>query len=79
MPGYEVVGWYGMAAPARTPRSVIERLNGAINRALPELRERFENIGMDIAGGTPDEFGAFLKTERDKWARVVKISGAKVE
>jgi tripartite-type tricarboxylate transporter receptor subunit TctC len=46
---------------------------------LPELRERFENIGMDLAGGTPDEFGAFLKAEREKWARVVKISGAKVE
>ena len=77
--GYEVVGWYGMAAPAKTPRAVIERLNGTINRVLPELRERFENIGMDIAGGTPDDFGAFLKAEREKWARVVKISGAKVE
>jgi tripartite-type tricarboxylate transporter receptor subunit TctC len=79
VPGYEVVGWYGMAAPAKTPRAVIERLNGTINRALPELRERFENIGMDTAGGTPDEFGAFLRAEREKWARVVKISGAKVE
>jgi tripartite-type tricarboxylate transporter receptor subunit TctC len=77
--GYEVVGWYGMAAPAQTPRAVIERLNGTINRALPELRERFQNIGMDIAGGTPAEFGAFLKAEREKWARVVKMSGAKVE
>ena len=77
--GYEVVGWYGMAAPAKTPRAIIERLNGTINRVLPELRERFENIGMDIADGTPGEFGAFLLSERDKWARVVKMSGAKVE
>jgi len=79
VPGYEVVGWYGMAAPAKTPRAVIERLNGTINRVLPELRERYANIGMDIAGGTPAQFDAFLRSERDKWARVVKISGAKVE
>jgi tripartite-type tricarboxylate transporter receptor subunit TctC len=79
VPGYEVVGWYGMAAPAKTPKAIIERLNGAINRALPELRERYQNIGMDVGGGTPAEFGAFLQSERTKWARVVKLSGAKVE
>jgi tripartite-type tricarboxylate transporter receptor subunit TctC len=79
VPGYEVVGWYGMAAPAKTPKAIIERLNGAINQALPELRERYQNIGMDVGGGTPAEFGAFLQSERTKWARVVKLSGAKVE
>jgi tripartite-type tricarboxylate transporter receptor subunit TctC len=79
LPGYEVVGWYGMAAPAKTPRAVIERLNDTINRVLPELKERYENIGVEIAGGTAAEFGAFLRSERDKWARVVKLSGAKVE
>jgi tripartite-type tricarboxylate transporter receptor subunit TctC len=73
------VGWYGMAAPARTPKPVIERLNSTVNRVLPELKERYENLGMDIAGGSAEEFGAFLKSERDKWARVVKLSGAKVE
>lgn len=79
VPGYEVVGWYGMAAPARTPRAFIERLNSTINRALPELRDRYENLGLEVGGGTPGEFGAFLISERDKWARVVKLSGAKVE
>ncbi len=79
VPGYEVVGWYGMTAPARTPNAVIERLNSTINRVLPELREKYENIGMDLGGGSAAEFGAFLKNERDKWARVVKESGAKVE
>lgn len=79
VPGYEVVGWYGMAAPAKTPAAVIERLNATINRALPELREHYQNLGMDLGGGTTAEFGAFLKSERDKWARVVKLSGAKVE
>lgn len=76
MPGYEVTGWYGLAAPAKTPKAVIERLNVTINR---ELRERYANLGMDIGGGTAAEFGAHLKCERDKWARVVKLSGAKVE
>ena len=79
VPGYEVTGWYGLAAPAKTPQAVIERLNVTMNRALPELRERYVNLGMDLGGGTAAEFGAFLKSERDKWARVVKLSGAKVE
>jgi tripartite-type tricarboxylate transporter receptor subunit TctC len=79
VPGYEVVGWYGMTAPAKTPKAVIDRLNGTVNKVLPELREKYENVGLEVSGGTADEFGAFLKTERDKWARVVKESGAKVE
>lgn len=79
VPGYEVTGWYGMAAPARTPRPVIEKLNATINRVLPELRDRYTSLGMDLGGGTADAFGEHLKNERDKWARVVKLSGAKVE
>ena len=77
--GYEVVGWYGMAAPARTPKAIIERLNNAINRALPELRERYTALGMDLAGGSASDFDALLRSERDKWAKVVKLSGARVE
>ena len=79
VPGYDVTGWYGLAATAGTPKAVIERLNATINRALPELRERYANLGTDVSGSTAEEFGAFLKSEREKWARVVKISGAKVE
>jgi tripartite-type tricarboxylate transporter receptor subunit TctC len=79
VPGYEVLGWYGMAAPAKTPKGVIDRLNGTINQVLPELRGRYENLGMEIGGGSPGEFGAFLRTEKEKWAKVVKLSGAKVE
>ena len=66
VPGYEVTGWYGMAAPARTPKAIIERLNATMNRALPEVRERYANLGMDIAGGTPAEFGAHLRSRAGK-------------
>jgi tripartite-type tricarboxylate transporter receptor subunit TctC len=79
VPGYEVVGWYGMAAPVKTPRAIIERLNSVINKMLPELRDRYAALGMDLAGGSASEFDALLRTERDKWAKVVKMSGAKVE
>jgi tripartite-type tricarboxylate transporter receptor subunit TctC len=79
VPGYEVTGWYGLVAPARTPTAIIERLNVTVNRVLPELRERYANLGMDLGGGTAAEFGVYLISEREKWARVVKISGAKAE
>jgi tripartite-type tricarboxylate transporter receptor subunit TctC len=77
--GYEVVGWYGMAAPARTPRTIVEKLNTTINRLLPELRERYAALGMDLAGGPAAEFDSMLIAERDKWAKVVKLSGARIE
>ena len=79
VPGYDVTGWYGMATTAGTPQGVIERLNVTMNRLLPELRERYANVGTEVSGGTAAEFGEFLKSEREKWARVVKISGAKVD
>jgi len=79
VPGYEVLGWYGLGSTAKTPPAVINKLNATINRALPELKERYANIGTEIAGGSAAEFAAYIKTEFEKWVRVVKISGAKAE
>ena len=79
VPGFEVSGWYGLAATAKTPAATIDRLNAAVNKSLPELRERYAGIGADTAGGSAAEFNAYLKSETEKWARVVKISGAKAE
>lgn len=79
VPGFEVIGWYGLGAAARTPRAIINKLNTVTNKALPELKERYAAIGTEIAGGSVADFAAYLKIEHEKWARVVKISGAKAE
>ncbi|HEX3171974.1 MAG TPA: tripartite tricarboxylate transporter substrate binding protein [Burkholderiales bacterium] len=81
VPGYETNSWGGIVVPARTPRAIVLKLNGEINKALqsPELRERYAAIEAEPTGGTPEQFAAFVKTEAVKWADVVKKSGAKVD
>jgi tripartite-type tricarboxylate transporter receptor subunit TctC len=79
VPGFEVLGWYGIAAPAKTPAAVIGKLNAVANRALPDLKERYANIGTEIAGGSAADFARFIKAEYDKWAKVIKLSGAKAQ
>jgi tripartite-type tricarboxylate transporter receptor subunit TctC len=81
VPGYEAATWYGVMAPARTPRSVITRLNNAIATALaiPEVRERLVAQGVEPSANTADEFAAYLKTEIAKWAKIVRAAGMKPE
>src|SRR5262245_23373322 len=77
-----VVGtaWNGVVAPAGTPRAIVDQLNAAIASALraPDITERFAAIGMEAIGGTPEEFGAFLRAEIAKWANVIAAAGIKV-
>ena len=80
-PGFEAAAWYGILAPAGTPKAVIVRLHGETVRVLkmPDVKERLENVGFELVGGTPDAFGAYIQSEIRKWAKVVKASGVKAE
>jgi tripartite-type tricarboxylate transporter receptor subunit TctC len=79
--GYEVTAWFGLAAPAKTPREIINRVNQALNRATstPEVRNIMEERGADLFQGTPEQFHAFVKAEIDKWGPVVKRAGVTPE
>lgn len=81
VPGYEVVGWYGMAAPANTPRDVIAKLHGEIVNIMksPEVREKLAADGAEPVGSTPEQFGAFIQAEIAKWGKVAKSAGIRVE
>ena len=81
LPGYEASVWYGIVAPAKTPRAVIVRLNMEINKILqdPETREKLMKNDFQPTGSTPEAFEAYIKAETVKWAKVVKDSGAKVD
>jgi tripartite-type tricarboxylate transporter receptor subunit TctC len=81
VPGYDVEVWFGIVAPARTPKDVIAKLNTEINRvlALPEVRGRFAEQGVRVIGGPPERLGAHLQKEMAKWAQVVKVAGVRIE
>jgi len=77
--GYESIGWFGFVAPAGTPPAIIARLNGAIVAALADaaVLERIHQLGAEPMPGTPEEFGRFIRSEYEKWGKVIAESGAK--
>jgi tripartite-type tricarboxylate transporter receptor subunit TctC len=81
VPGYDVTAWYGVSAPAKTPRAIVERLNSEIVRALnaPDVRERLTSQGADPVGSTPEQYSAFMQNEIAKWAKVIAAAGIKGE
>ena len=81
LPGFEVIAWYNMFAPARTPRSIVNRLNAEINRILQlsDVRERFRSLGVSPLSGTPEDLGNLLKVEIARYAKLIKEAGIKLE
>lgn len=77
--GYEATQWFGVLAPAATPRAIIERLYQEVSRALraPEVKERLNAEGAEVVASTPEEFAGYIKSETEKWTRVIKAAGIK--
>lgn len=81
VPGYEVTGWYGVLAPAGTPRPAVDRLNGEISKIVrsPELAEKMAAMGVEPIGNTPEQMAAHLATELVKWQKVAKAANLKAQ
>ena len=79
--GFEIDTWWGLVAPAATPRDVVDKLNQAFVAALssPEAKTRFSTLLAEPVANTPEQFGAFMKSELIKYEKVVKASGARVD
>ena len=79
LPGFEVISWYGLLAPAAIPVDIVQRLNSELNRALKEAgsAERVKAMGMDTLHGTPAEFDSFLRREIAKWGKVIREVGVR--
>jgi len=81
LPGFEVVGWYGVIGPAGLPQPIVARLHEELVKILnePQMRERIVADGSEPVGSTPEEFRRFMRSDLDKWAKLVKESGAKLD
>ena len=81
LPGFDIGTWFGVFAPAGTPREIVTKLNTELIRILntPNMKERLANLGAEPMGNTPEQFAAFIKSEIPKYAKVIKASGAKVD
>ncbi len=81
LPGYQMDAWIGVLAPAGTPRAAIDRLNGELNRVLklPQVREKLAAQGLDALGGTPESFSEVIRTDHERFVRVVKAAGIKAD
>jgi tripartite-type tricarboxylate transporter receptor subunit TctC len=81
VPGYEATGWFGIGAPKATPAEIVDKLNKEINEGLvdPKLKARFADLGAAVFPGSSSDFAKFIAEETEKWAKVIKFSGAKAD
>src|SRR5207253_6112893 len=73
-PGFEAVPWFGLMAPAGTPAAIIEKLHRETAKvlAMPDVRKRLDELGLDLIGGSPEAFAAVIKAETPQWAKVIR-------
>ena len=81
LPGYEAVGWFGLLAPAATPKATVARASADVNRvlAMSDVREKMLALGAEPAGNTPEEFARFIREDQAKWSKLMKEAGIKAE
>jgi tripartite-type tricarboxylate transporter receptor subunit TctC len=81
LPGYEFTTWYGLAAPAGTPKPILDRLNADLRKTMasPEVKEKLASIGGDLTVTSPEEFSAMIRNEIGRWQKLVKDTGLKVD
>jgi tripartite-type tricarboxylate transporter receptor subunit TctC len=81
LPGFDAPGWVGVLVPAATPKPVIERLNKEFVDALaaPDMRQRISDMLLEPGGGRPEAFGAFIRSQSERWGKVIREAGIKVE
>jgi tripartite-type tricarboxylate transporter receptor subunit TctC len=79
--GAEAIVWFGMAAPAKTPRAIIHKLNRGVNDALamPDVKRRLDQLGLEVEGGTAEKFAAFIRSESDRLTKLIKTGAVKVD
>ena len=80
VPGYELAGWFGLLAPAKTPPSVVDRLASEVKKAVadPKLKDRLTEQGLDVFGSSSDEMRAIMQSDTKKWSEVIAATGAKI-
>ena len=78
---FEAIAWNGLVAPAATSKEIVARLNQEIGKvlAMPEIKRKLFDAGIETGGGTPEEFGRLMRDEARKWGEVIKATGAKVD
>jgi tripartite-type tricarboxylate transporter receptor subunit TctC len=81
VPGFEAANWFGMFAPVKTPKAIVTRVNAAVVKVVhsPEIRSQFEALGADPVGSSIEEFDTYVRREYERYGKVVKASGAKLD
>jgi len=81
LPGFEAVAWYGIVAPPKTPKDIVDKINADVNEALrqPEVKDQFKKLSAGIFGGPVDKTSKYMREEVDRWAAVIKSANIELQ